>query len=101
MAINAAFTSVTLASGAGTGNWKHPEQVRAGAGTADDVELDAAPQFFMLVCTANNLINVGVVKVESSTVRQVRLVSTHNGDSSTYLVIGFTKMPEWLWRSPG
>ena len=100
MAMNAGFDLVTLASGVGTITWRHPEQREDGTG-AEAVELDAVPRFFWIVPTANTLLAVGVVKVEAVTRIGGRLVSTHNSDSSTYLVVGFVKMPEWLFRSPG
>ena len=100
MAMNAGFDLVTLANGVGTITWRHPEQREDGA-SAEAVELDALPRYFWIVATANDLLQVGVVKVESVTRIGGRLVSTHNADSSTYLVVGFVKMPEWLFRSPG
>ena len=100
MAMNAGFDIVTLANGVGTITWRHPEQREAGT-SAEAVELDGVPRWFWIVPTVNNLLNVGVVKVESVTAIGGRLVSTHNSDTSTYLVVGFVKMPEWLFRSPG
>ena len=98
MAMNAGFDLVTLANGVGTITWRHPEQRRDGTG-ADAVELDAVPQFFWITPTANNLAQVGVVKVEAATAIGGRLVSTHNSDSSTYQVVAFVKLPESLWRA--
>jgi len=90
--MNAGWVDITLADGVGTGSWRHPEQVRRGA-SADAVELDAAPQFLSLYCTANNLVDVGIVKVEWSSATEVRIVSTHNSDSSTYRVWALVKLP--------
>lgn len=98
MAMNAGFDLVTLVNGVGTITWRHPEQRRDGT-NADAVELDAVPQFFWITATANNLAQVGVVKVEVATAIGGRLVSTHNSDSSTYQVVGFVKLPESLWRA--
>ena len=98
MAMNAGWVDVTLASGVGTGNWRHPEQVRDGS-NADTVELDARPEFYGIVPSANNLAQVGVVKVEAISATAVRLVSTHNSDSSTYRVWALVKMPEAFWRA--
>jgi len=97
MAMNAGFDLVTLSSGVGTITWRHPEQRRDGTG-AEAVELDATPQYFLLLSTVNNLIAVGHLKVESSTPTGGRLVSTHNGDNSTWLVVGFVDMPEDWFR---
>lgn len=87
MARNAAFDLVTLAAGVGAVTWRDPRERTKGA-SAQAIELDFVPLYFTLTCLANNILAAGIVKVEEGSVTRTgcRLISTHNGDTSQYLI---------------
>lgn len=98
MALNFAFAIVNLSNGSGQGNWRHPDQVKNGA-SADQVILDDTPGFYgiqAVTTDGDDLINAGVLKVETVNATFVRVASTHNDDDRTVRVYAMVRVPAWL-----
>lgn len=91
MAINAAWCDITLASGAGTGTWKHPDQIRSSAPEA--VELDDVPQEVTHEVTASNGVQQGLLTMTAKSPTGVTFQSTHLNDSTTIRVFARVKNP--------
>lgn len=97
--MNAGWTQLTMAAGAGTGTWRHMGQLGRGIATAEAVELVAAP---IMVIEHIITITAGAIGFHTFTLTAtgVTVASTHGGDSSVIRLYAFV-IPPPPWYTLG
>ena len=96
MAMNMAWTEVTLVAGAGSGSWYHPAYATArgsGVGTLDAVALDFAPVKIDLDLVTSGAQALGIKYNIQATTTGVSIGSTHPSDTSTVRIWATCRIP--------
>lgn len=95
MAMNMAWCDITLVAGAGSGDWKHPEQVSLGQSAAKSVALDGVPEKLDAVRTTAGAAP-GNLTV-TATALAATIASSNGADTGVIRVWGWFKVPAQIY----